>query len=164
VIDRETREQVAPVTLDYAPAPRKKQPRLIRQTIGILSEAAPLMLIVVPTVAFMVRCLTSSSGVNCCHGTDLNRGKMGAMKTPLELYHLHVGAYPASLKDLVTPPSGAAAERWRGPYVANLDDLKDGWERPFRYRAPGIKNPGRYDLWSAGADGVDGTRDDICNW
>lgn len=57
------------------------------------------------------------------------------------------------------------------------DYVVDYFKNPIRYRAPGIMNPQRFDLWSAGVDGVDGngtgdlstalTRlkdDDINNW
>lgn len=40
----------------------------------------------------------------------------------------------------------------------------DGWKREFQYRCPGQHNADSYDLWSLGADGEDGTRDDITNW
>jgi general secretion pathway protein G len=148
----------APVTLEYASASRGHNRPLpsVLEAVVVIS----LFLTAGFIAVFRIPLLLGEQH----QGVDLNRGKMRAMKTPLELYRLHVGAYPASLEDLVTPPSGTAAERWRGPYVANLDDLKDRWERPFRYRAPGVKKPGQYDLWSAGEDGVDGTRDDICNW
>lgn len=40
----------------------------------------------------------------------------------------------------------------------------DGWKREFQYRYPGLHNADSFDLWSLGADGEDGTRDDITNW
>ncbi len=49
--------------------------------------------------------------------------------------------------------------------------LADGWGRPMRYRPwrgkadkTGAHNKKTYDLWSAGADGKWGTKDDITNW
>ncbi len=42
----------------------------------------------------------------------------------------------------------------------------DRWGRPIRYRFPGERVPGLFDLWSAGLDGVDDPDglDDIANW
>ncbi len=97
----------------------------------------------------------------------LTRGKIGAMKTPVELFHQHVGRYPKELKELVEKPSDEAeAQKWAGPYITNMDDLKDAWDREFKYlggeEAKG--NPNMYDVWSVGPDGEDGTDDDIRNW
>ncbi len=90
--------------------------------------------------------------------------RIDSLTSVLELYRLRVGAYPSSLDDLLQLPAGTTGNTWRGPYVDSGDKLKDAWGQPFRYKAPGVKNSGRYDLWSAGKDGVDGTADDICNW
>ncbi len=95
---------------------------------------------------------------------DLARANMDNLTTPLELYRQKVGAYPTSLNDLDRLPSGMTQEAWGGPYIQNVGNLKDAWGRPLRYRAPGLKNPKWYDLWSMGKDGVDGTKDDVKNW
>jgi general secretion pathway protein G len=42
--------------------------------------------------------------------------------------------------------------------------IVDSWGRPFRYACPGVHRKSSFDLWSAGADGKDGTEDDITNW
>jgi general secretion pathway protein G len=45
--------------------------------------------------------------------------------------------------------------------LVGVAEMLDAWERPFLYRTPG-KRPGvAYDLWSAGADGKNGTDDDV---
>lgn len=44
------------------------------------------------------------------------------------------------------------------------DKLKDPWGRPFEYYSPGVRNKDSYDLFSLGADGREGTADDITNW
>src|SRR5512146_3073808 len=81
--------------------------------------------------------------------TELTRGKIGAMKTPINLFYQHVGRYPKELKELVEKPSDEAeAQKWAGPYIQNMDDLKDAWEHEFKYlggdEAKG--NPGLYDV------------------
>ena len=59
-----------------------------------------------------------------------------------------------------------------GPYMSFSDDqlnrkktlILDGWGNTIRYRCPGKRASGRFDVWSAGPDGVDDTDDDIGNW
>lgn len=48
--------------------------------------------------------------------------------------------------------------------AVRLVDLQDPWGRAYYYRCPGVHDPEGYDLWSAGPDGISGTRDDITNW
>ncbi|MGF1551272.1 MAG: type II secretion system major pseudopilin GspG [Paracoccaceae bacterium] len=84
----------------------------------------------------------------------------------LELYRLEVGAYPsteAGLSALVSAPPGEP--RWNGPYLQNADALVDPWGAPYRYRAPG--EHGDYDLYTLGADGLEGGEGedaDVANW
>jgi general secretion pathway protein G len=152
-------DDAARATLDYAATSHARPRHRFVRIAGMLVAVSLLF-----AAAFMAFFQNPLIGVDQPVRIDLNRGKMGALRTPIELYHLHVGTYPDSLDDLTTRPSVADGDQWQGPYVTKLDDLKDRWGRPFRYRAPGIRNPGPYDLWSAGPDGVDGTSDDIGNW
>lgn len=84
----------------------------------------------------------------------------------LDLYRLDVGRYPnqqEGLRALVEPPIGIA--RWNGPYLKKQESLVDPWGRPFSYRSPGQR--GEYDLWSLGADGLEGGEGenrDVVNW
>ncbi|MGH8017468.1 MAG: type II secretion system protein GspG [Opitutaceae bacterium] len=87
-----------------------------------------------------------------------------SMQAPLTSYKIHMGSYPPSLQALLTPPDGGA-ERWKGPYLKTPGNTvpRDPWQRPYQYRFPGTKNPGSYDLFSFGEDGVE-SADDIGNW
>ncbi|MDQ8187347.1 type II secretion system major pseudopilin GspG [Pelagicoccus sp. SDUM812002] len=88
-----------------------------------------------------------------------------SMSVPLFKYMTDTGSYPTTeqgLQALLTKPSSDRG-RWRGPYVESQDSLLDAWQRDFKYRFPGSKNPGSYDLYSLGADGVE-SGDDIGNW
>lgn len=84
----------------------------------------------------------------------------------LDLYRLDVGRYPSQaegLAALVDQPAGVA--RWNGPYLKKRESLTDPWGRPFGFRIPG--QHGEYDLWSTGADGIEGGEGenrDIVNW
>ena len=42
--------------------------------------------------------------------------------------------------------------------------MKDPWGRSYAYYSPGKHNLDSYDLCSLGADGIEGTPDDITNW
>lgn len=96
---------------------------------------------------------------------DAAKAAVSMFETPLEAYHLHMDAYPASqagLDALRTAPADAGSN-WSGPYIKQ-DIPLDPWRNPYRYESPGRHNPETYDLWSAGPDGIDGTADDVGNW
>jgi general secretion pathway protein G len=80
----------------------------------------------------------------------------------LQYYSFEVGRYPATaegLEALVRNPGNS--EAWKGPYLEK-DLPKDPWGKPYVYRCPGTH--GDFDLFSLGADGAEGTEDDICSW
>jgi general secretion pathway protein G len=84
----------------------------------------------------------------------------------LDLYRLEVGHYPSEdegLEALLVEP--ADAKGWNGPYVKKESTLDDPWGRPYVYRYPGER--GEYDLYSLGADGIeggDGEDQDVTSW
>ncbi len=78
-------------------------------------------------------------------------------------YKLDVGKLPKTLEGLRTNDSGGSL--WDGPYLKTAVP-KDPWGNDYIYHKPGQhKNP--YDLYSKGADGVEGgegDNKDIVNW
>lgn len=81
-------------------------------------------------------------------------------------YRADTGRYPTTeqgLRSLLEKPADDKG-RWRGPYINKADDLLDPWGNELKYRYPGTKNVGSYDLYSVGEDGQDGSEDDIGNW
>ena len=90
----------------------------------------------------------------------------GTLATQLNLYHMAIGEFPEELKELVEEPDDEdKAAKWRGPYLESLNNLKDPWGHDLQYTKDGEFNgDGKYDLWSLGPDGEDGTDDDIGNW
>jgi len=110
------------------------------------------------------------------------------LKTPLGTYRIDNGDYPSTLdglQALLTQP--ATAPNWRGPYLELTPPTvmtPDPWGRPYQYAYPGthssatattdasgqinttttVSGVARYDVWSLGADGMDGTPDDVGNW
>ncbi|PPD51149.1 MAG: type II secretion system protein GspG [Methylobacter sp.] len=91
-----------------------------------------------------------------------------AVTAALDLYRLDNYSYPTTeqgLEALVTKPNGlAAGANWKkGGYLDSLP--VDPWNKPYLYLQPGAH--GEFDLYSLGADGVEGGTDagaDITNW
>ena len=67
----------------------------------------------------------------------------------VQQFEQDTGGLPASLDDLVK----SSASGWLGPYVKGAE-LKDPWNHPYVYTAPGEGKP--FDLTSLGADGQAG--------
>ena len=84
-----------------------------------------------------------------------------ALGTQLKLYESMNGFFPTTeqgLQALVTPPeSDPKPARW---YQLFKEVPKDPWHNNYIYRSPGVKNPGGYDLFSAGPDRIADTADD----
>jgi len=90
------------------------------------------------------------------------RANLSALKVNLLYYQMVVGQMPTTgqgLKALVERPTTEPVPKsWRKV----VDEVpRDPWDREFQYRNPGKKNPGSYDLFSLGADGIEGTSDDV---
>jgi general secretion pathway protein G len=80
------------------------------------------------------------------------------LKGALETMRLDLSRYPTTEEGLAllntAPSDGAAAGRWRGPY---LDEAvpNDPWDRPYVYRGERSAMQG-FTLYSLGADGQPG--------
>src|SRR5437867_11523899 len=89
------------------------------------------------------------------------RADVQAIGTQLQLYESMNGFYPTTeqgLQALVTQPStDPKPARW---YQLFKQVPKDPWHNNYIYRCPGVKNPGGYDLFSAGPDRIPDTNDD----
>jgi general secretion pathway protein G len=91
-----------------------------------------------------------------------------AVGAALDLYRLDNFTYPTTeqgLEALVTKPAGLGeGTHWKkGGYLASLPT--DPWNKPYLYLQPGTH--GDYDLYSFGADGIEGGIDagaDISSW
>lgn len=96
------------------------------------------------------------------------RQDLRAIGAALDLYRLDNFSYPTTeqgLEALVTRPEHLpeGASWKKGGYLASLPT--DPWKRPYAYLQPGIH--GEYDLYTLGADGVEGGSEaaaDIGNW
>ena len=91
-----------------------------------------------------------------------------SISLPLTNYRIDLGDYPSTtegLAALVSAPSNVI-EKWHGPYIDVTGGKlpTDPWGQPYEYRYPGVKNSGKYDLYSKGPDKTADTADDIGNW
>lgn len=145
---------------------RKSSQRRLRTRAFTLMEVLMVVVILGLLAALVVPNLF---GTRKGAEIDLTRAKInGSIRSSLELYRNHMGRYPTSdegLAALVEPPDDdEEAERWRGPYITDLKDLKDAWGNELIFESPGEYNEQGYDLSSSGPDGDSGNEDDITNW
>ena len=100
--------------------------------------------------------------------TEKARADISVLEQAMETYRLDNLRYPTTaqgLDALLTAPAGLARpERYRkGGYIRRLP--ADPWGNAYQYRQPG--RDGSFDVFSFGADGVEGGEDDdadIGNW
>jgi general secretion pathway protein G len=89
------------------------------------------------------------------------RADIQSIGTQLMQYEAMNGFYPTTeqgIEALVTrADSDPRPTRW---YQLFKDVPKDPWGTPYIYRCPGVKNPDKYDLYSAGPDRLPDTADD----
>jgi len=96
----------------------------------------------------------------------ITQTKLDALSNIMSLFNLHMGRYPEELKELTEKPDDdVEAEKWKGPYIEDASKLADAWGHEFQYLGndEAKANEGRYDIWSLGKDGEDGTDYDIGN-
>jgi len=102
--------------------------------------------------------------------TQTTNTQISQIGQAISTFHLDCGFYPTSIQDLLTEPTSRVCKGFTaGGYLeakgaAAREIPTDPWGNPYGYSAPGVHNPESYDLWSYGADGEDGTPDDISNW
>lgn len=82
--------------------------------------------------------------------------------TALKLYFLDCGLYPSKLSLL---NSATECDDWKNRKHPKLK-LQDKWGMEYKYHYPPkiSKSDVRYELFTYGEDGVEGTNDDIANW
>lgn len=82
------------------------------------------------------------------------------LRNALEMHYMDQGRYPTSEEGI------AALGKGSGMRPPTLDlpfgqAPRDPWNRDYVYRFPSAKDPGRFDLFSAGPDGKPDTEDDL---
>ncbi len=118
--------------------------RLHRQGGFSLIEILAVVALIGMVVAFAV----NQIGDNAQRARwSLAKSQIQTLGAKVEQFELDNGSPPQRLEDLNKAP--ANAPQWNGPY-AKESELKDPWQTPFVYRAPGTN--GAFDLTSLGAD------------
>jgi general secretion pathway protein G len=96
------------------------------------------------------------------------KAQVNVLENALEQFNVHMDRYPTAdegLQVLLERPNNDQNNKWHGPYIKMLK--MDPWGNAYQYRIPGVHRTSSFDLWSRGADGVDGgegTGADIGNW
>ena len=147
--------------MNLSESSRSRKPRTAFTLLEMLIVIALIALLAGFTIANLDKIFGGSQ-------TDLARVFVtSAMQAPLTSYKIHMGSYPTTaqgLQTLLTSPDGGG-DRWKGLYLKTPGNKVpvDPWQKPYQYRHPGTRNPGSYDLFSLGEDGVE-SADDIGNW
>ena len=100
--------------------------------------------------------------------TKTTRAQIEMLGTALDNFRLENGRYPTTdegLEALLVQPEGMAT--WAGPYLKKKRIPKDAWGFDFAYARPPTKGGLDYDLYSLGADnleGGEGENVDVGNW
>jgi general secretion pathway protein G len=82
------------------------------------------------------------------------RAMIEELSTAIESFKLDLSRYPDRIEDLMVMPPDIDPRKWPpGGFLKRLP--KDGWDRPFEYRRPGMRGQ-PYDLISWGEDGREG--------
>ena len=119
-----------------------------------------LMIVVIIIAALAAMVAPNLIGRSDEARAKIAQGDLASLKTVLNLYRLDKGAYPTTEQglDVLLSAPGPGRE----PYLEK--SAVDPWLRKYEYRCPGAHRPASYDLFSVGADGKEGTEDDIKNW
>ncbi len=83
----------------------------------------------------------------------------------VEAFRLEVGRYPTTSEGLRALVENTGTAGWDGPYLRKKIVPKDPWKREYQYLSPG--QHGDYDIWTYGADGVEGGEGedaDVTSW
>jgi len=90
------------------------------------------------------------------------------LENMLSVFKLETGRYPTAAEglDALLEAPEDVTEEWAGPYCKEKD-LLDPWKQRFNYEYPGTHNEDGIDVWTYGADGVEGgegENGDLGNW
>lgn len=134
--------------------------RFIKRGAFTLIEVLLVLIILVILSSLAVN---QFGGVKERANIDAAKSQIGLVKSSIEMYRLHTNKYPTKLDELWQEPGDSSlADKWSGPYLETLKE--DPWGNDYQYTAEGKKNSGKYDFWSMGPDGKNGSEDDIGNW
>jgi general secretion pathway protein G len=139
----------------------------VKKTALILFLRGVQAITALVTIWLVATLLAEISLASHCRCTTLSVAKADilTLRCQLVAYEVDHGHYPTTRQGLMAliarPPNPPEAERWKGPYLEGPNLRGDPWGHAFRYQWPGRRHPEKFDLWSIGPDGVEGTDDDI---
>jgi general secretion pathway protein G len=88
--------------------------------------------------------------------------QISEFESALQVYSFDLGHLPSANEGLdALIHNTENSDSWNGPYLGKELPL-DPWQRAYLYRYPG--NHGDFDIYSLGANGIDGDEDDVCSW
>jgi len=90
----------------------------------------------------------------------ITKGDLSTIANALERFEINCERLPTTeegLKALLITPTNTTG--WNGPYLTR--EPIDPWGHIYKYRFSRTGENKNYDIWSMGADGKDGTEDDI---
>jgi general secretion pathway protein G len=122
--------------------------RAVRRSSGFTLLEMMLVVVIIGILATVVVINIAGQGDEAKRGATIT--KLSQIKAALATYYTKNNGYPGSLTALVP----TLLEK-----VPN-----DAWDRPLVYYSPGQEAGKPYSLYSAGADGQNGTADDINAW
>ncbi len=141
--------------------------RRVRRAGFTLLEIMLVVGLLALLAAFVIPNLTGRADKAKINLTQAAVGANGPIANSIRNFQFDTGRWPESLLDLIEQPSDdQIAEKWSGPYIENPEDMEDPWSGEFQYAGgeAATHNEGKFDLWSNGPDGIEGTEDDIVNW
>jgi len=100
--------------------------------------------------------------------TKTTYSQIELLSTALDSFRLDNGRFPTQqegLGALITSPAGLI--NWSGPYLRKKKLPKDAWGFDFNYNYPASKGGLDFDLYSLGADNIEGgeaENADVTNW
>ena len=143
----------------YAPMNQSRRPH--RRDAGFtLIELLLVLVILAVLAALVVPKFTNKSkqARETAAKTDVS-----TIANAINRFEIETSRFPSTEEGLqallVAPPN---IQGWSSPYLERKP--KDPWMNEYVYKYPGSHNPTGFDIYSMGADGRDGTDDDIGNW
>jgi general secretion pathway protein G len=140
---------------------------------GLRRKVAGFTLVEILIVITIIALLAALVGPRLMGSLSKSQGKttkaqIEMIATALDNFRLDNGRYPnqeEGLQALIEPPESLAS--WSGPYLKKRKLPRDAWGLPFVYEVPAKRGGIEFDLYSLGADGVEGGEKEnaeIGNW
>jgi len=138
--------------------------RTTRRALTLIELLIVIAILLAILGLVVVNLLPAKAGADA----DLTRVQIGAMSDAMRRFNLDMGRYPLEEEGLRVLWTSADLDdddraRWRGPYLEQPVPT-DPWGNEWIYRAPSELIEGMpFDIVSMGADGEEGTTDDLHN-